>query len=209
MELDSVGRVNALLEKRHKHRSKRMHGSGSIVGWNNREGVSLFAILVVSVILIACVQSGTGLKCYHCLEKPKSTEKHLACAYFDKSDKFHKECTHSSFCMKRTSQFQLHNGSYVTIHVHKCADQSHKTMIQDSNGDWKWAQLFKRDLYNEGCFPHNTPSMLTTDSYHCFCSTDFCNAATTTVGSKGFPAWLLLYSTTLLFINRYMCFQLS
>ncbi|CAL8073832.1 unnamed protein product [Orchesella dallaii] len=165
---------------------------------------------------------GAGLKCYHCLEKPKSTEKHLACAYFDKSEKFHKECTHSSFCMKRTSQFQLHNGTYVTIHLHKCADQSHKTMIQDSNGDWKWAQLFRRDLYNEGCFPHNTPSMLTTDSYHCFCSTDLCNAATLVtnhvptflativgVGSGGLTAWLLLYSTTLLFINRFMCFQLS
>lgn len=55
--------------------------------------------------------TGATLNCYHCLERPKSTEKHLSCAYFDMSDKFHKECTHSSFCMKRTSQFQLHNGS--------------------------------------------------------------------------------------------------
>jgi hypothetical protein len=166
--------------------------------------------------------SGSTLKCYHCLERPKSTEKHLSCAYFDKSNKYHKECTHSTFCMKRTSLYQLHNGSmqihseslcasfncwnfftkkyvdinvfsaFITIYVHKCADQSHRTMVQDKNGDWNWAQLLRFDLYNEGCFPHSNPSLLTTETSHCFCTSDFCNGSSFTKPSVHLISYTLV-----------------
>ncbi|OXA52312.1 hypothetical protein Fcan01_13131 [Folsomia candida] len=127
----------------------------------------------------------SSLKCFHCLERPKSTEKHLSCAYFDMSSKFHKECTHSTFCMKRTALYQLHNGSYVTIYVHKCADQSHRTMVQDKNGDWNWANLLRFDLYNEGCArQHHSPSLLTTETSHCFCGSDFCNRSSLPASSN-------------------------
>jgi len=60
MELDSVGRVNALLEKRDKYKNKWMRESGSIVRWKHGDGMSLFAMLIVisTVVLIVCVQSG-------------------------------------------------------------------------------------------------------------------------------------------------------
>jgi len=149
-----------------------------------------FKVFAGILVVLCLVLSTSSLQCYHCLERPKSTEKHLSCAYFDMSLKFQKECTHSTFCMKRTSLYQLHNGSFITIYVHKCADQSHKTMVQDAAGDWNWAQLLRLDLYNEGCSSHNNPSLLTTETSHCFCSSDFCNSSS----SQKPTDQLLIYS---------------
>ena len=86
-----------------------------------------------------------------------------------RNEKFH----NNSYCF---CYFALFTAS-ITIYVHKCADQSHKTMVQDTNGEWNWGRLFQRNLFNEGCFPHTTKSMLTTSSVNCFCSTDLCNGA--------------------------------
>jgi len=165
---------NGLLENRSGMAIGRGQDNSS---WITESTYFKWKVFAGILVILCLVLSTSSLQCYHCLERPKSTEKHLSCAYFDMSSKFQKECTHSTFCMKRTSLYQLHNGSFITIYVHKCADQSHKTMVQDGNGDWNWAQLLRLDLYNEGCESHNNPSLLTTETSHCFCSSDFCNSS--------------------------------
>jgi hypothetical protein len=82
--------------------------------------------------------------------------------------------------------------AFITIYVHKCADQSHRTMVQDKNGDWNWAQLLRFDLYNEGCFPHSNPSLLTTETSHCFCTSDFCNGSSFTKPSVHLISYTLV-----------------
>jgi len=160
--------------------------------------------VVAGILLVLClVLSTSSLQCYHCLERPKSTEKHLSCAYFDMSAKFQKECTHSTFCMKRTSLYQLHNGSFITIYVHKCADQSHKTMVQDGSGDWGWAQLLRLDLYNEGCEAQHSPSsLLTTQTSHCFCSSDYCNSSSSRKPSNQLLIYSVACSLVCLLLSR-------
>ena len=55
--------------------------------------------------------SADAIRCYQCLERPQSHERHLSCSYFDKLPKFHTDCEHSTFCLKRASYLQLNNGS--------------------------------------------------------------------------------------------------
>jgi len=181
----------------------RVVGSGPV--WKFIDTPPLiWKTLTFITVLLLLPKSYNSLKCYHCLERPRSAEKHLSCAYFDKSEKFHKECTHSTFCMKRTSQFQLHNGTSITIYVHKCADQSHRTMVQDKNGDWDWATLLRFDLYNEGCVPHHSPSLLTTETSHCFCSSDLCNVSSH-LSVPSTSSLLLITSVINVLMSLYLC----
>ncbi|CAG7723754.1 unnamed protein product [Allacma fusca] len=106
-----------------------------------RGGSVLTTILPFLFLLF---NSGNAIKCYQCVERPQSHESHLSCSYFDKSRKFHADCEHSTFCMKRASYLELNNGSLISIHVHKCADQAQKTVIEDENGNFNWGKIIHK-----------------------------------------------------------------
>ncbi|XP_011173098.1 uncharacterized protein LOC105205431 isoform X2 [Solenopsis invicta] len=121
---------------------------------------------------------GEGISCFKCLMtliNPDDTD--LLCSHFDGSAKFQVFCPTSTFCMKRTVQYQSKT-SVVTTVQRDCALQKYTSRTYDYNDQqWYNKEEIITSAYDEGCFIGEHRGAPTGPPEYCFCSFHLCNSS--------------------------------
>ncbi|XP_065336522.1 uncharacterized protein LOC135937304 isoform X1 [Cloeon dipterum] len=125
-----------------------------------------------------------AIKCYHCSVKPalqKDTkEMKPACQRFTPTSKYITECGNSTYCMKKSYNYILSNGSVTTVVQRECAPQAAPYQVLVDN-KWQRRTKVEKDAYEEGCvIQHPDHPIKTNPTEYCYCSKNLCNSGKST-----------------------------
>ncbi|KAM3964058.1 uncharacterized protein ACR2FA_002103 isoform 2-T2 [Aphomia sociella] len=141
-----------------------------------------------------------SVRCFKCEPRFSHYQTDLnTCELFDSSDKFVQQCNSSTMCYKK--KITINIGNDLTTYERGCAYQTMSGDQKKINGKWILVNNIY-EVYKENCEEDvSAEHDRLTNSLHCYCRGDLCNAATK-LSKKSLI--LMLCSIISLSVVRYM-----